>query len=128
MTHKQLFFRFLKYHKVYYNFLYNLKCKPYNYSINQINNVRINVLIQYAFIWRHTKEGHDFWRDLNLKLIEFYNKFNISIMAKSSDEIDINNIIKQLDEANKKEKELIEKSLFEEPFFYKVLKFFRSLM
>ena len=71
---KKLFVRFLKMKKVYREYRHNeilyrmdyFNNKPFN-EIMLDDIIRFNGrnLINYAFVWRYTKEGETFWRQLD---------------------------------------------------------------
>ena len=71
---KKLFVRFLKMKKVYREFRYNeilhrmgcFKHKPFNeIMLEDIIQYNGRNLINNAFVWRYTKEGESFWRQLD---------------------------------------------------------------
>ena len=70
MTHLQLFYRFLKQENVFHLFVKNISNKETRlYCVNDIkeyiNDTNKRDLIYYAFKWRATNEGHDFWSQIN---------------------------------------------------------------
>ncbi len=71
---KKLFVRFLKMKKVYREFIHNVisyrmdcfKRKPFNeIMLDDIIQYNGRNLINNAFVWRYTKEGESFWRQLD---------------------------------------------------------------
>ena len=73
MTYTQLFIRFLKENNAYHLFLYNIcnrkeNSKLYNlYDFKSINNVLALNFLANPFIWHNTKQGYDFWYNINAK-------------------------------------------------------------
>ena len=70
MTYLQLFYRFLKQENVFHLFVKNISNKETRlYCVNDIkeyiNDTNKRDLIYYAFQWRATYEGHDFWSQIN---------------------------------------------------------------
>ena len=71
MTYLQLFYRFLKQENVFHLFVKNISNKETRlYCVNNnikeyINDTNKIDLIYYAFQWRATNEGHDFWSQIN---------------------------------------------------------------
>lgn len=71
---KKLFVRFLKIKKVYRKYRHNeilhrmncFKHKPFNeIMLDDIIQYNGRNLINNAFVWRYTKEGESFWRQLD---------------------------------------------------------------
>ena len=70
MTYTQLFLRFLKHHNIYYLFLYNIKNRHYVawcYDIKSLSTYKPYCFVDDAFKWSDTKEGFDFWSNINIK-------------------------------------------------------------
>ena len=71
---KKLFVRFLKMKNVYREFMHNVisyrmdwfNRKPFNeIMLDDIIRCNGRNLINYAFVWKYTKEGESFWRQLD---------------------------------------------------------------
>lgn len=70
MTYTQLFIRFLKHHNIYHLFIYNIKNRGnigWCYDIKSISIYKPYYFVDDAFKWSDTKEGFDFWSDINIK-------------------------------------------------------------
>ena len=70
MTYTQLFIRFLKPHNIYHLFIYNIKNRGnigWCYDIKSISIYKPYYFVDDAFKWSDTKEGFDFWSDINIK-------------------------------------------------------------
>lgn len=71
MTPLQLFYRFLKQENVFHLFVKNISNnKTRLYCVNDnikkyFNDTYKRDLIYYAFNWKATNEGHDFWSQIN---------------------------------------------------------------
>ena len=80
---KKLFVHFLKMKKVYREYLHNaISYKRPCFNHNSFNEIMLDDIIRFngrnlinrAFVWRYTKEGDSFWRQLDKEwrfIIEF---------------------------------------------------------
>lgn len=91
------FERLLKQHNAFDRFVYYCYYGTYcngspikhdmDYDRYIYKTARLERLLFYAFIWRETKEGHYFWKDINIewkKLLQSIDKgheFNFDFMA-----------------------------------------------
>ena len=108
MTVLQLFYRFLKINNIYNLFFYNILHREYKsswqYNIKNITTCKSFFLINWAFAWRETKEGYNFWSKFNdrwEKIILCYatrfSKSETFDSLLSNEEIKLNNeLIKML--------------------------------
>lgn len=70
MTYLQLFYRFLKQNHIYHLFLYNVKNRKHvecDYDIKLMKTYKAYTFIYSAFKWDDTREGFDFWDNINIK-------------------------------------------------------------
>lgn len=76
MVWRRRFLRFLKEEGVYGEWVYNIRKEHPQTDLSFCKWILKAVFneeekcgggINYAFCWRHTKQGHDFWRKLNNK-------------------------------------------------------------
>lgn len=80
ITLLHLFYRFLKLNNVFNSFKYNVTLKSkesYRYKINYIKNELSDSLISNAFTWANTKEGHEFWENIDDKWCDIISKYNL---------------------------------------------------
>lgn len=89
---KKKLFRFLKENGVFREFLKEFKkqeglrtswshdCdKFFSNSVSTVDSFCTNMksscdLIRYCFLWKDTKEGHDFWEKINNKWLAIFNE------------------------------------------------------
>lgn len=70
---KKLFVRFLKMKKVYREYIHNVTSYRMNGNHKSFNEIMLDDIIRFngrnlinnAFVWRYTKEGEPFWRQLD---------------------------------------------------------------
>ena len=74
MTWRKRFLRFLKEENVYGEWVYNIRKQHpqtdldfWEFGLKNIFNEKEKCAeaINYAFFWRYTKQGHDFWSKIN---------------------------------------------------------------
>ena len=105
MTYLQLFYRYLKINNIYNLFFYNISHRVYEsswqYNIEDITTFKAYDLINNAFTWRDTKEGHNFWSKFNTRWREIIlfsaKRYETLISILSNREIKLNDeLIKML--------------------------------
>ena len=72
MTWKERFLRFLKEEGVYSEWVYNLRQQHPQTDLDFFKAIfceeeKCGEGINYAFCWRRTKQGHEYWRTLSNK-------------------------------------------------------------
>ena len=67
----------LKKLRVYRKFVSNLKTNRGENGLRELNNVdtyidskNIEVLMWVSFVWINTPEGHDFWEEISIKILD----------------------------------------------------------
>lgn len=80
LTVKKVLTLFLKKHRVYTKFVANLDCGDLDYHIDEA--VAAHALIDGAFTWLETEQGHPYWSDLNNKWVDMCNSLELNSLER----------------------------------------------
>ena len=71
------FVSFLQKNKLYFKYIHNAMNPKWEYERDEIQQIKsTEYIINFSFLWRKTKEGHDFWENQESEYKKYYKEHN----------------------------------------------------